>query len=73
MFYLLNVCGSLSIYHKLVVQAENCVDAEVIYSFLYANGIGKTHSAYYISYALHMESKNKLKRGNEILNLGISR
>ncbi|KAF3446947.1 hypothetical protein FNV43_RR12127 [Rhamnella rubrinervis] len=53
--------------------AENCVDAEVIYSFLDANGIGKTHSVYYISYALHMESKNKLKVGNEILNLGISR
>ncbi|KAH7523353.1 hypothetical protein FEM48_Zijuj06G0001800 [Ziziphus jujuba var. spinosa] len=53
--------------------AENCVDAQVIYSFLDANGIGKTHSQYYISYALHLESNNKLKLGNEILNLGISR
>lgn len=57
----------------MVVQAEYCVDAEVIYSFLDANGIGKTHSVYYISYALHMEAKNKLKVGNEILSLGISR
>lgn len=64
----------LSLIHIiLVAQAENCADAEVIYSFLDANGIGKTHSAYYISYALHMESKNKLKVGNEILSLGLSR
>uniref|UniRef100_A0A6N2K493 BUB1 N-terminal domain-containing protein n=1 Tax=Salix viminalis TaxID=40686 RepID=A0A6N2K493_SALVM len=37
--------------------AENCVDAEVIYSFLDANEIGKSQSAYYLAYALHMESK----------------
>lgn len=64
----------LSLIHIiLVAQAENCADAEVIYSFLDANGIGKTHSAYYISYAFHMESKNKLKAGNEILSLGLTR
>ncbi|OVA01039.1 Mad3/BUB1 homology region 1 [Macleaya cordata] len=53
--------------------AENCADAEVIYSFLHANGIGQEHSSYYISYALHMESKNKMKSANEIFNLGIER
>ncbi|XVF24493.1 hypothetical protein REPUB_Repub13aG0132800 [Reevesia pubescens] len=52
--------------------AEHCSDAEVIYGFLDANDIGKTHSAYYISYALHMESKSKMKAANEIFNLGIS-
>ncbi|KAL1101508.1 hypothetical protein V6Z11_D05G302900 [Gossypium hirsutum] len=52
--------------------AEHCSDAEVIYSFLDANDIGKTHSAYYIAYALHMESKSKMKAANDILNLGIS-
>ncbi|CAN6454178.1 unnamed protein product [Victoria cruziana] len=41
--------------------ADNCSDAEVIYKFLNANEIGQTHSCYYISYALHMESKHKLK------------
>ncbi|RVW51208.1 Mitotic spindle checkpoint protein BUBR1 [Vitis vinifera] len=53
--------------------AENCVDAEVIYSFLDANKIGQSHSSYYISYALHMESKNKVKSANDIFNLGIER
>ncbi|XP_058073340.1 mitotic spindle checkpoint protein BUBR1 [Magnolia sinica] len=53
--------------------ADNCADAEVIYGFLDANQIGQTHSIYYISYALHMESKNKLKRADEIFNLGIAR
>ncbi|KAB2031348.1 hypothetical protein ES319_D05G299100v1 [Gossypium barbadense] len=52
--------------------AEHCSDAEVIYSFLDANDIGNTHSAYYIAYALHMESKSKMKAANDILNLGIS-
>ncbi|KAK8647326.1 hypothetical protein V6N13_121070 [Hibiscus sabdariffa] len=52
--------------------AEHCSDAEVIYSFLDANDIGKTHSAFYIAYALHMESKSKMKTANDILNLGIS-
>lgn len=53
--------------------AENCVDAEVIYNFLDANEIGKSHSAYYLAYALHMESKSKMKVANDIFNLGISR
>ncbi|KAL9395327.1 hypothetical protein Peur_009580 [Populus x canadensis] len=53
--------------------AENCVDAEVIYSFLDANEIGKSQSAYYLAYALHMESKSKMKIANDIFNLGISR
>lgn len=54
-------------------QAENCADAEVIYTFLDANEIGKSHAVFYISYALHMESKHKVKAANEILNRGISR
>ncbi|KAJ6414259.1 hypothetical protein OIU84_006973 [Salix udensis] len=53
--------------------AENCVDAEVIYSFLDANEIGKSQSAYYLAYALHMESKSKMKIANDTFNLGISR
>ncbi|KAL1561467.1 non-specific serine/threonine protein kinase [Salvia divinorum] len=52
--------------------AENCVDAEVIYSFLEANSIGVTHAAFYISYALLMEQKNKNKTANEIFNRGLS-
>ncbi|KAF9683289.1 hypothetical protein SADUNF_Sadunf05G0197400 [Salix dunnii] len=53
--------------------AENCVDAEVIYNFLDANEIGKSHSAYYLAHALHMESRSKMKIANDIFNLGISR
>ncbi|GKU98211.1 hypothetical protein SLEP1_g11242 [Rubroshorea leprosula] len=53
--------------------ADNCIDAQIIYTFLDANDIGKTHAAYYIAYALHLESKSKMKAANEILNLGISR
>ncbi|GMY29004.1 mitotic spindle checkpoint protein BUBR1 [Fagus crenata] len=53
--------------------AENCGDAEIIFSFLEANEIGKSHAVYYISYALHLESKNKMKLANEFYNLGISR
>ncbi|KAK9270482.1 hypothetical protein L1049_026062 [Liquidambar formosana] len=52
--------------------AENCVDAEVIYSFLDANKIGHTHSVFYISYALHMEAKNKIRSANEIFNRGMA-
>ncbi|XP_022982014.1 mitotic spindle checkpoint protein BUBR1 [Cucurbita maxima] len=53
--------------------AENCFDAEVIFNFLHANEIGTTHSAYYIAYALHLESKSKSKAANDMFNLGISR
>ncbi|KAF8409864.1 hypothetical protein HHK36_002382 [Tetracentron sinense] len=53
--------------------AENCADAEVIFSFLDANKIGQTHSMFYMSHALHMESKNKLKIANGIFNLGMAR
>ncbi|KAL5778446.1 hypothetical protein ACOSP7_011372 [Xanthoceras sorbifolium] len=53
--------------------AENCVDAEVIYSFLDANGIGQTHSVYYIAHALLLESKSKMKAANDMFSLGISR
>lgn len=52
--------------------AENCADAEVIYRFLDANNIGQSHSAYYISYALHMESNHKIKTANDIFNCGLS-
>lgn len=54
------------------LQAENCMDAEVIYSFLEANKIGLTHASFYIPYALHMESQNKIKTANEIFNRGLS-
>ncbi|KAK9164829.1 hypothetical protein Scep_000020 [Stephania cephalantha] len=61
-------------YLKVWLQyAENCADAHVIYNFLEANGIGQTHAAFYIAYALHMESKSKLKIANEVFNLGIAR
>uniref|UniRef100_A0A5B7CA53 Putative mitotic spindle checkpoint protein BUBR1 n=1 Tax=Davidia involucrata TaxID=16924 RepID=A0A5B7CA53_DAVIN len=53
--------------------AENCVDAEVIYKFLDANKIGQTHSIFFISYALHMESKSRIKTANDIFDRGISR
>ncbi|XP_004498199.1 mitotic spindle checkpoint protein BUBR1 [Cicer arietinum] len=52
---------------------DNCFDKEVIYAFLDANGIGKTHSDFYISYALHLEFKNKFKAANQTFELGISR
>ena len=45
----------------------------MIYDFLDANGIGKTHSIFYISYALHLESKNKFKAASQRFELGISR
>ncbi|GFP98159.1 mitotic spindle checkpoint protein bubr1 [Phtheirospermum japonicum] len=54
------------------LKAENCVDAEVIYNFLEAKKIGVTHASFYISYALHMEHKNKNKTANEIFNHGLS-
>ncbi|XP_076946137.1 mitotic spindle checkpoint protein BUBR1 [Bidens hawaiensis] len=53
--------------------AENCDDAEVVFSFLDTNKIGHTHSVFYISYANHLESKNKIKTANEIYECGISR
>ncbi|XP_068647604.1 mitotic spindle checkpoint protein BUBR1 isoform X2 [Aristolochia californica] len=53
--------------------AENCSDAEVIYNFLHANDIGQTHSIYYVSYALLLESKNKTRKADDIFSLGIAR
>lgn len=55
------------------LQAENCADAEIIYNFLEANKIGQAHSIFFISYALHMESKNKIRTANEVFNRGMSR
>ncbi|CAL4970857.1 unnamed protein product [Urochloa decumbens] len=53
--------------------AGNCADAEVIYRFLEANQIGQSHAIYYMSYASLLESKNKLRKANEIFDLGIAR
>lgn len=53
--------------------ADNCLDAEVVYNFLEANNIGQTHSSFFISYALHMEAKDKMRTANEIFNRGLSR
>ena len=55
------------------LQAGNCADAEVIYRFLEANQIGQGHAIYYMAYASLMESKNKLRKANEIFDLGIAR
>ncbi|KAL8172352.1 hypothetical protein V2J09_024156, partial [Rumex salicifolius] len=52
--------------------AENCDDAEVIYKFLDSNGIGQTHSAFYIAYALQMEAKHRVKTADEMFNRGLS-
>ncbi|KAL9276580.1 hypothetical protein ACSQ67_025879 [Phaseolus vulgaris] len=52
---------------------DNCFDVDVIYAFLDTNEIGKTHSNFYISYALHLEYKNKFKVVNQIFEFGISR
>lgn len=57
---------------QMVKQAENCVDAEVIYNFLETNKIGQTHAQFYISYALLMEHKHKTKTANDIFNRGLS-
>ncbi|KAL6888827.1 hypothetical protein ACP4OV_009853 [Aristida adscensionis] len=53
--------------------AESCADAEVIFRFLEVNQIGQGHAIYYMSYAALLESKNKLKKANEVFNLGIAR
>ncbi|KAL8088289.1 mitotic spindle checkpoint protein BUBR1 isoform X1 [Apium graveolens] len=53
--------------------AENCIDSEVIYCFLDSNQIGQTHAIFFISYALQMEAKNKIKTANDIFNRGLSR
>ncbi|KAM0855179.1 hypothetical protein ACQ4PT_049905 [Festuca glaucescens] len=53
--------------------AGNCADAEVIFRFLEANQIGEGHAVFYIRYASLMESKNKLKKADEIFNLGMAR
>ncbi|WOH03604.1 hypothetical protein DCAR_0623003 [Daucus carota subsp. sativus] len=53
--------------------AENCVDSEVIFSFLDANEIGQTHAIFYISYASQLEAKNKIKTANDIFNRGLLR
>jgi checkpoint serine/threonine-protein kinase len=45
----------------------------VIFRFLEANQIGEGHAVFYIRYASLMESKNKLKKADEIFNLGIAR
>ncbi|EPS60383.1 hypothetical protein M569_14420, partial [Genlisea aurea] len=52
--------------------AENCADAEIIYEFLESNEIGTTQALFYISYAMHLQSKNKTKTADEIFNRGIS-
>lgn len=78
LFCLINVTSLLACFYflsgeLLLLQADNCFDKEVIYAFLDANGIGKSHSDFYISYALHLESKSKFKAANQIFELGISR
>ncbi|XP_013584745.1 PREDICTED: mitotic spindle checkpoint protein BUBR1-like [Brassica oleracea var. oleracea] len=57
----------------ILLKAEHCADAEVIYKFLDVNDIGRTHGLYYRDYGLNMEYKGKVKTANEIFNLRISR
>ncbi|WZZ28406.1 hypothetical protein YC2023_011807 [Brassica napus] len=57
----------------ILLKAEHCADAEVIYKFLEVNDIGRTLGLYYRDFGLHMEFKGKVKTANEIFNLGISR
>ena len=45
----------------------------MIFRFLESNQIGEGHAVFYIRYALLMESKNKVKKVDEIFNLGIAR
>nr|GEW64871.1 mitotic spindle checkpoint protein BUBR1 [Tanacetum cinerariifolium] len=53
-------------------SAENFDNAGIVYSFLDYNKIGETHSVFYIAYASHFESKNKIKATNEIYDCRIS-
>ncbi|KAJ8498174.1 hypothetical protein OPV22_008726 [Ensete ventricosum] len=53
--------------------ADHCADAEVIFQFLDANQIGQSHSIFYTSYAMHLETKNRLRKADDILNLGLCR
>ncbi|KAL4579541.1 hypothetical protein LXL04_015691 [Taraxacum kok-saghyz] len=53
--------------------AGYCDDAEVVYGFLNTNKIGEMHAIFYISYATHLESKNKIKTANNIYECGIAR
>jgi checkpoint serine/threonine-protein kinase len=69
----LSVCLTILFLSLSFFQAGNCADAEVIYRFLEANKIGQGHAIYYMSYASLMESKNKLRKADEIFNLGIAR
>ncbi|GJU80865.1 putative RNA-directed DNA polymerase [Tanacetum coccineum] len=48
-------------------------NAGIVYSFLDSNKIWETHSVFYIAYASHLESKNKIKATNEIYDCRISR
>ncbi|KAL4573727.1 hypothetical protein LXL04_020543 [Taraxacum kok-saghyz] len=50
-----------------------CDVAEVVYGFLNTNKIGEMHAIFYISYATHLESKNKIKTANNIYECGIGR
>lgn len=45
----------------------------MIFRFLESNQIGEGYAVFYIRYASLMESKNKLKKADEIFNLGIAR
>ncbi|KQJ93805.1 hypothetical protein BRADI_3g06840v3 [Brachypodium distachyon] len=65
--------GDLRYLKVWLEYAGNCADAEVIFRFLEANQIGDGHAVFYIHYSSLMESKNKLKKANEIYNLGIAR
>eukprot|EP01018_Ginkgo_biloba_P032212 Gb_18619 [translate_table: standard] len=53
--------------------ADQCVDPEVVYSFLDVNDIGQDHSLFYTRYATCLELNNKLKKADEIYRLGIAR
>ncbi|KAL4579156.1 hypothetical protein LXL04_015293 [Taraxacum kok-saghyz] len=53
--------------------AGYCDDAEVVYGFLNTNKIGEMHAIFYISYASHLESKNKIKTANDMYECGIAR
>lgn len=72
-FFLLRFWVASLLTKEILLQADNCYDKEVIYAFLDSYGIGKSHTDFYISYALHLESKNKFKAANQTFELGISR
>jgi hypothetical protein len=71
----LNASKGLDVFGRdeISLQADACVDAKDIFTFLEKNEIGQDHALFYEAYATNLELRRNYAKANEVYERGIAR